>query len=263
MGGGRAPAFTLIELLVVVAIIALLISILLPGLSRARASAKLTKCAANLKNIGAAIALYQAEHDSMPWLQECDNDPQGGNNGGRNDVYAVMDDRHDLILENLNLLVAQRYLVYDQFICPARPCDYPPRTGTNKRYGLCLHPDPSRSGFALWYIDYGYHLGTDEVAGVDNPAAFDEVGPAFAIMADADVGDREKLDADWSHKTTGVNVLCADWSVSFVKPDAGGYILVNGDNIYNNGEVSDDSGRPDAAPVSRCDQVIFCWTRDR
>lgn len=56
-----SPAFTLIELLVVVAIIALLISILLPALGRAREQTKSAKCLSNLKTLGQAVVVYTAE----------------------------------------------------------------------------------------------------------------------------------------------------------------------------------------------------------
>jgi prepilin-type N-terminal cleavage/methylation domain-containing protein len=58
--------FTLVELLVVIGIIALLISILLPALGKARRSAQTVACQANLRSIMQAVRLYAA--DSKDWV---------------------------------------------------------------------------------------------------------------------------------------------------------------------------------------------------
>jgi len=59
-------AFTLIELLVVVAIIALLISILLPSLSKARAQARSTLCASRIGQLTKSIFVYAEDFNETP-----------------------------------------------------------------------------------------------------------------------------------------------------------------------------------------------------
>jgi prepilin-type N-terminal cleavage/methylation domain-containing protein len=62
MSTRRPRAFTLVELLVVIGIIAVLVGLLMPTLTRARERARRTVCMSNLRQIGQAIHLYANEN---------------------------------------------------------------------------------------------------------------------------------------------------------------------------------------------------------
>jgi prepilin-type N-terminal cleavage/methylation domain-containing protein/prepilin-type processing-associated H-X9-DG protein len=75
----RRRAFTLVELLVVIGIIALLIAILLPALSKARQQANWAKCSSNMKQLVTAFIGYTNDYKgTFPWRAS-------GNDGTRPD----------------------------------------------------------------------------------------------------------------------------------------------------------------------------------
>ena len=66
----RSEAFSLLELLVVIAVIAILAALLLPGLHRAKESAKAAACKSNLRQQGIALQIYTDEQGAYPPISE-------------------------------------------------------------------------------------------------------------------------------------------------------------------------------------------------
>lgn len=86
----RPKGFTLVELLVVIGIIALLISILLPSLNKARMAAKEVACMSNLRQLGLSFHMYAMNnHGTLPEAFYYNN-PGGWNEGWAHRLFPLL-----------------------------------------------------------------------------------------------------------------------------------------------------------------------------
>lgn len=114
LGRAMRHGFTLVELLVVIGIIALLISILLPSLSRARRAAKDVACLSNLKQIGLGFQVYANENRGA-WPKPGTPMAKVPRWWHKDFLYRVIFDRE----VDGSLVENNRYLLDTVFECPS------------------------------------------------------------------------------------------------------------------------------------------------
>lgn len=154
-GADSRHSFTLVELLVVVSIIALLISILLPSLKKARDQAKTVACAANLSGLAKANAIYGTEFNGWFLGSPATTGQQLFSNGAatppaepfmNGDPVQIFDWAGPILAQSSKSLRRNRAarwanLVSGQFACPSNLLEAGPFPGATP------DPSPDEPGF--------------------------------------------------------------------------------------------------------------------
>lgn len=184
--------FTLVELLVVISIIALLLAILMPALSRARDQAQSMVCKVNLRSIGQAETMYAQTNDGIiAWTR---NDMSGQCRYWAGQLFSTF---YGLKIPNYGDLKSPRYNKRTWLTCPVQRL-IPKQVASGYREVWEDINLFSGGGYSEWWLmnicytrngfsgNYGWHQPSAGPGGIRPPMKLDKISQPSSV---ADVAD--------------------------------------------------------------------------
>ena len=269
-GGPWVLVIVLVAVVAGISLLALLVSILVPTLGRARELAKQAICGANLNAIGKGVALYVTEPsnlDRFP-LRVTSGDVKSplGRSTAAGDVYDPALGPH--AMQNPWVMIRAGTISRQVFQCPSDQDWVDHKSGTPvalPRYGWT---DRRQFSYTM-HKPYGAQVEVEDEKQADKRARLSTPRPgAFVIFADKNVGGRiyyngrKDKNPPANHPADGFNILSYQGTVRFHKtpvnkPSANSKAGVGNDDIYCAGNNQGANAYDE--PTSTNDSFILPW----